>query len=188
MQEPTGLVDPQTLLPRDDAVAILGLRLLIARAANVDSLHWWEDNAFSEPAQFIFNRTFPGVPTLAARNLALRAAVARHLDACPPDALHLYHLDFDNLDRLVLEFWQLTEIVVPVEPIKTMEALRQHLLHLTAGPMPYEVVRTGANGGLQIRLPEPPKDVNPLHHRAVAFAWAFLEGQPGQPVIPYSLE
>lgn len=184
----TTLPDIESLIDVADARAILQLRLLIARAANKDSLHWWEDDAFSTPARFILDRTFPGVPPLAARSLALRAAVARHQDACGPNTLHLYRLDADNLDRLILEFWPLLQIPVPQAPITTLDALRQQLAALTGGPMPYSVVRPGQNGGLQIRVPPPPKTKLPMLHRAQTFAWAFLEGEPGRPVIPYSLE
>ena len=185
---PTDLPDPQSLMDAGDARAILQLRLLIARAANKDSLHWWDDDAFAAPAQFILNRTFPGVPALAGRSLALRAAVARHRDACRDDALHLYRLDPDNHDRLVLEFWPLMEIPVPADPITSIDQLRQQLLTITGQPQPYEIGGSGANGGLSIHIPPAPPAVEPLRHRAATLAWAFLEGQPGRPVIPYTLE
>jgi hypothetical protein len=177
------------ILPASDAATILRLRLLIARAANKDSLHWWDDDSLSEAAGFILGRTFPTAPTLAARSLALRAAFARHqaVGGSHGRALHLYRLDPDNADRLVLEFWPLLDIPVRLEPIPTTAVLRQELLAITGQPMPYEVIAATANGGLHITMPKPLPEAT-LLRRAQTLAWAYLEGGQGQPCIPYILE
>jgi hypothetical protein len=98
-----------------DVRIILSLRLLIARAANADSLAWWDDESLTPHAGFLLERLFPRAPSLAARSLALRAALARHQAACAhhEGALHLYRLDVDSRDELVLRFEPLLPIPAP---------------------------------------------------------------------------
>lgn len=167
---------------------ILSLRLLIARAANKDSLAWWDDESFTAPAQYLFDRIFPMAPPLAARSLALAAAIARHRAACDKETLHLYRLDSDNQDGLALRFEPLLPVPVPEEPITTPENLRRHLLDLTGDPAHYTVVRETSTHGLQIKIPPCPPDTSPLAHRAQTLAWAYLESAPGAPVFPFCLE
>lgn len=177
-------------LSAQDARTILHLRLLIARAANSDSLAWWDDDSFTLDARFVLERIFPFAPALAARSLALHAATARHAAACAAwaGALHLYRLDADNQDRLALRFEPLLCIPVLDDPIPSTGVLKQHLHDLLGEPAAYTVVhRTGA-GGLQIEIPPVPRGVSPLLHRARTLAWAYLEGAPGQPAIPYFVE
>jgi hypothetical protein len=174
----------------EDAHTILGLRLLIARAANKDSLAWWDDESLTRHAGFVLDRIFPMAPPLGARSLALAAALVRHQAACSADseALHLYRLDADNLDKLALRFAPLLPIPVPEEPITTMEMLRQHLLNLTYEPASYTVTRQTGAHGLQVEMPPCPAGVSPLLHRARTLAWAYLEGAPEEPVFPFCLE
>jgi len=174
-------------LTPEEAHTILGLRLLVARAANKDSLAWWDDESLTLPAGFLLERIFPVAPPLAARSLALAAALARHQAACSANnrALHLYRLDTDNQDKLALRFAPLLAIPVPEESITTLEALRQHLLNLTGEPVPYTVVRETNAHGLENDVPPCPAGASPLAHRARTLAWAYLEGAPGEPVSPF---
>jgi len=178
-----------SLLPQD-AQTILRLRLLIARAANKDSLAWWDDESLTPHAGFLLERIFPMAPLLAAQSLALKAAEARHQAACQAHecALHLYRLDADGRDRLALRIESRLPIPVPAPPITTMKALRHHFLDLTGGPASYTVVRQANTHGLQIEIPPCPADLLPILHRARTLAWAYLEGQPGQPIFPFCLE
>ena len=177
-------------LAPEEVRTILGLRLLVARAANKDSLAWWDDESLTTHAGFLLERIFPMAPPLAARSLALAAALARHQAACPANnrALHLYRLDPDNQDKLALRFVPLLPIPVPETPIATLEALRQHLLDLTGAPASYTIIRRTEAHGLQIEAPPGPPGVSPLAHRARTLAWAYLEGTPGEPVFPFCLE
>lgn len=133
---------PNSLRP-DEARLILSLRLLIARAANKDSLAWWDDESLTLSADFLLERLFPVAPALAARSLALRAAQARHQAACAPykRALHLYRLDLDNLDRLALRNESLLPISLSPAPITTLDELRQGLAALIDEPPAYTVLR-----------------------------------------------
>lgn len=177
-------------LTSEDAHVILSLRLLVARAANQDSLGWWDDESLTAHASFLLDRIFPMAPPLAARSLALSAALARHEAACSTDgkSLHLYRLDLDNQDKLALRFLPLLTILVPDQPITTLDELRQHLLNLVGNQTPYTVLRRTDTRGLQIEIPPCPAGVSPLLHRAQALAWAYLEGAPAQPVFPFCLE
>ncbi len=177
---------PDILQP-DEAHLILSLRLLIARAANKDSLAWWDDEALTPSASFLLGRLFPVAPPLAARSLALRAALARHRAAYASyqGALHLYRLDLDNLDKLALRYEPLLPIPVSSDPITTMDVLRRQLVELVGQPLVYKVVRRRDTHTLQLEIPPPPGDISPLVHRAKSLAWAYLEGRPGQAVFPY---
>ena len=183
----TQYTSTDTLTPRKTRT-ILGLRLLIARAADKDSLAWWDDESFSTHAGFLLDRIFPMAPPLAARSLSLAAAIARHRAACTEETLHLYRLDLDNQDELALRFEPLLPIPVPEEPITTLETLRQHLLGLTRNPVHYTIVRETSTHGLQIEIPPCPPGASPLAHRAQTLAWAYLESAPGAPVFPFCLE
>ena len=131
-----------------DLQTILRLRLLIARAANRDSLAWWDDEALTAPAGFLLERLFPVAPPLAARSLALRAAFARHEGACTDigGALHLYRLDADNADGLALRTVPLLPVPYPEAPITTTDALREHLIALLGQPTQVKIVQR-RNGG-----------------------------------------
>ncbi|MCX6915666.1 MAG: BrxE family protein [Verrucomicrobia bacterium] len=174
----------------EDGHTILLLRLLIARAANRDSLAWWDDEALTAPAGFLLERLFPVAPPLAARSLALRAALARHEGACTEigGALHLYRPDADNADGLALRDVPLLPVPYPEAPIPTMDALREHLIALLSRPAQVKIVQRRNGGALQIAIPPCPAGVWAPLHRARSFAWAYLEGAPGQPVFPFVAE
>jgi hypothetical protein len=177
-------------LTPEEAQLILGLRLLVARAANKDSLAWWDDESLTPHADFVLERVFPVAPPLAARSLALAAARARHRAAYPVNSrvLHLYRLDLDNQDKLALRFAPLLPVPVPEEPITTLAMLRQHLLNLTGKPAHYTVVGETSTHGLQIEVSPDPDETSPLMHRARTLAWAYLEGGPDKPAFPFCLE
>jgi hypothetical protein len=189
MNRTSSAANPEGITSQD-AQAILALRLLIARAAQTDSLSWWEDEALTQPAGFILERTFPVAPHVAGRSLAIRAAARRQEDACAgiAEAIHLYRLDLDNRDRLVLRFMLPTQTPVPEKPIQSMDELRQHLLHLTGVPVQSTPLHRTNTRALEIGPPPAPAGVSPLLHRARAFAWAYLEGEPGNAVFPFCLE
>jgi hypothetical protein len=174
-------------LTTEDIRIILCLRLLVARAANKDSLAWWDDESLTPHAGFVLQRLFPMAPPLAARSLALNAALARHQAACASydGALHLYRLDLENQDTLALRFAPLLAIPVPEAPIPTTDMLRQHLLELVGAPMPYTILRRTDAHGLQLEIPPGPVGIAPMLHRAKTLTWAYLEGVPGQPMFPF---
>lgn len=188
MAFPTSTVS-DTLQPADVEV-IFGLRLLVARAAATDSLNWWEDQSMTEAAAFVLDRTFPHSPPLAARSLAVRAAIARHRDAAEvfSRALHLYDLDWQRRDRLALRGFSLLDAPLDLAPVASLEEYRRRLLGLTGEPARYRIVRQATNGGFAIRIPPAPAGVPVWRHRAAAFAWAYLEGRPGRPAIPLIIE
>jgi len=174
----------------EDARTVLRLRLLIARAASKDSLGWWDDHSLTPEASFILERIFPMQPSLAARNLALTAARARHRAACPSNQgiAHLYRLDLDGQDELAVRSVSPLAVAFPDEPIESVDQLRKHLTEVLGSPMSYQVLRRIDTQGFQIAVPPTPAGVAPLLHRARTLAWAYLEGAPRQPVFPYCLE
>jgi len=178
-----------TSLSREDGDLILRLRLLIARAAGTDSLHWWDDNSFTDPARFIFSRLFTADPLLTSRGAAIEAALVRHdaLRHTNSGILHLFRLAWDNEDRLALRYEPLLRIPIVEQPILSMDELRRHMLDVLGKPLLYSVVRRSDLGGMEIQIPPGPPTVHPLLHRAKTLTWAYLEGQSKQPVIPYCL-
>ena len=177
-------------LSPEDAGIILRLRLLIARAASKDSLAWWEDHSLTPEASFVLERIFPMQPDLAARNLALAAARARHQAACPSSRgiVHLYRLDSDGQDELAMRSVSVLAAAVPETPIDTTDLLRRALLEVLGQPMPYRALRRTDAGGLEISVPLTPTGVAPLLHRARTLAWAYLEGDRAKPAFPYCQE
>lgn len=173
-----------------DARTILHLRLLLARAANKDSLAWWDDESLTPHARFLLERIFPMAPALAARSLALSAATARHQAACASheNALHLYRLDLDSQDALALRSIPLLNIPLLQEPIPSVDVLEQELVGLFGKLAPYTPVRRTEAGGLQIEISPAPTGVSVLVHRAQTLAWAYLEGAPKEPVFPFCME
>lgn len=169
---------------------ILHLRLLIARAANKDSLVWWDDESLASHSAFLLDRLFPVSPRTAARSLALRAAESRHQAAVAAEAnaLHLFHLDLANRDELAERQVALETISVPEEPIDTIDALRARLAELLGGPKPYRRVRQAGNQGTLIELPPAPPGISVWQHRAQTLAWAYLEGAHSHPVFPFVVE
>ena len=177
-------------LSPEDAGIILRLRLLIARAASKDSLAWWEDHSLTPEASFVLERIFPMQPDLAARNLALAEALARHQAACPSSRgiVHLYRLDSDGQDELAMRSVSVLAAAVPETPIDTTDLLRRALLEVLGQAMPYRALRRTDAHGLEISVPPTPAGVAPLLHRAGTLAWAYLEGDRAKPVFPYCQE
>lgn len=174
-------------MPSDQVRLILQLRLLIARAANRDSLAWWDDDSFTAPAGFVLERTFPFAPPLAARSLALRAAWERHLAALPqaPSVLHLYRLDSDGQDKLAVRKTHLLDIPVRSEPITSIGELRDEVMSLIGDPPTYRVGHLSSSRAMHIQAPPPRPGDAPLMHRAKVLAAAYLAGEPGRAVFPY---
>lgn len=178
-------------LSSEQALHLLRLRAVIARAAQKDSLRWWEDETLTTPGGYILERVFPGAPMLTGRNLTLRAAAIRH-DAVIQGfdhAIHLYHISPDNSDVLAMRAMR-NHFVEGVthfpEPITTLDTLRQHLQAIIGTPPRYgRQPFLTQNGGLQIWLLRESAD---MVERANALAWAYLEGTVDQPVLPYMLE
>lgn len=177
-------------LSAEDTQLILHLRLLIARAANKDSLAWWDDESLAGHSAYLLNRIFPIAPQTAARSLALRAALSRHEAVCAsePNALHLFRLDAANKDDLAARQVALATVSLSLEPIYTIDKLRAKLTQLTGESRSYKRVRLTGNQGLLIEIPAAPPGVSPWRHRAQTLASAYLEGEPGQPVFPFILE
>lgn len=174
-------------LQLDQLALIAALRLLVARAANRDSLAWWDDESLTQHAGVLLDRLFPVAPQLAARQLALASARARHNAAFEsiPAALHLFRLDPGGQVELAMRTVHLPDINVPRDPITSVDALRDQLGSLVGEPHPaYKVLARRPGNGLHIEI-SPVRDGPPAIYRARALAWAYLEARPGQPAFPF---
>jgi hypothetical protein len=173
------------VLDSQGKVTLLSLQYLISRAAQKDSLNWWEDDSLTQAGGYLLERLFPTNPKEAGLKLALEAAKTRYQAAFQGEnaALHLFRLDKTGEIEHSLIRSRLTDIPVSLEPIGSIETLRQKLFDLT-GPSPtYQVLGEHANHRVEIRLDPSIKPTNLTI--AQALTWACLEGIPGKPVFPY---
>ena len=83
------------MLDASESKLILSLQLLIARAAQKDSLMWWEDDALTPSGKYLLDRLFFFDADEAGRKLAMEAAKVRYRAAfgAENNVLHLFHLD-----------------------------------------------------------------------------------------------
>jgi hypothetical protein len=165
---------------------ILSLQLLIARAAQKDSLSWWEDDSLTPSGMFLLERLFVVNPGKTGRALALEAARVRYQAAFGVDNnfIHPFHLDQDGTIAFSLQDFDLSVISFPPDPIISIDALRQQLLDQAGSPLEYQVLGERSNNRLEIKIKSsttPPTLVDTVK----TLTWASLEGQPGKPVFPF---
>jgi hypothetical protein len=165
---------------------ILSLQLLIARAAQKDSLGWWEDDALTPSGKYLLERLFLVDADEAGRKLALEAARVRYHAAFGAEnsVLYLFHLDQTGDVEHSLQGINLSSIPVPSESIQSIDDLRQLLLEHTGSPMKYQVVGERSNNRLEIKMVDAPSTAD-LTHIVQTLAWATLESEPGKPVFPF---
>ena len=82
------------ILSLAEAETILRLRVIVARAAQIDSLRWWDDRSLTPEGDFVTARLFPFRPRLAGAKIAVATARARHWEVVPrlPGVVHLFDL------------------------------------------------------------------------------------------------
>lgn len=160
---------------------ILLLRAIVCRAAEGDSLHWWDDESLTPYARVILDPLFPRTASVAALRIAFEAARLRYravFGADDPRVAHLFSLP-DEVEMQLVNAG-LDGIAAGDEAVADAEAFRQRL---GADWRDYEVAERGAGGMLKIRprarLGEDPLDI------ARALASAHSEGQPGSPAFPF---
>jgi hypothetical protein len=174
----SGLVDT---LDEAQIRVIMRYRLAIARAAQPDSLGWWDDQSLSRGADGLLRRLFPRSAPLAGSRLALLAATAWHQrmleahGACE----HLFFLG-EEVELLLDQRLDELGLAPDVEPTPDAAGLRARLLEI--GPSPGEVASGGE--GRTFALPVSVADRGAAE-RAAVLAWAYLAGKQSQPVAPF---
>ena len=169
---------------------VLRLRLLIARAAQRDSLAWWTDESLTPGANTLLGRVFPRSADRARVRLALRAGLARHRGvlAREPGAIHLFDLggaaEF-AIDRVLLGEELPT---YPSAPITSRGALRRLLTD--AGVKINGVEDFGDAYSNDLAAPHVVEVAvspgQPLAEVAVALAAAYLRGPGDAAVYPFA--
>lgn len=170
-----------------DINLILSLQLLIARAAQKDSLMWWEDESLTPSGKYMLERLFFVNGDMMGRQLALEAAKVRYQAAFSDfnhGVLHLFHLDQTGDVDLNLQGVSLAAIQIPIEAVHSVDDLRQLLLELVDSPMKYQVVGERSNSRLGIKMVDMTSQ-HDLLQIVKTLAWASLEGEPGKPIFPY---
>lgn len=174
------------MLEVTDRKLILNLQLLIARAAQKDSLKWWEDDSLTPSGKYLLERLFIVDADEAGRKLAIEAAKVRFQAAFGNENsfLNLFHLDQAGEVEHSLQGISLSSIPVPLEPIQSIADLRQMLLEQVGSPMKYQVVGERSNNRLEIKMGDTPSNFE-LTDIVKTLAWATLESEPGKPIFPY---
>lgn len=174
------------MINAETRTGIVTLRLLIARAAQKDSLQWWEDESLTQAGGFLVDRLFIMDAPEIARKLAIEAAATRYDMSFGDDKskLHLFRLDQTGHVELDLQFTRFLNFDMPAEPIPTLDALREKLDALTPKRMPYTVASNGLDNQLEIRIKGYSRKT-PVLDLAQTLAWAALESPYGKPLFPY---
>lgn len=171
-------------VPDDHLTTILRLRLLIARAAQRDSLAWWEDESLVPEADLLLARLFPRTPRRAAHRLALQAARARHTAVLRdhPMACHLFALGDEEEFRLDDVLADGADLGVAATPIRTRSQLADELRAL--GPEPPPSLGPAVGRGGQLDLGGEVAEL-PLVDRALALAWAYTRAEAPGAAYPF---
>lgn len=166
--------------------SILQIRLLVARAAQKDSLSWWEDDSLTDSGAFLLEKLFLTAPLDAAKKLALKSAHGRYDAAFSGDdhALHLFCLDDRGEQDFPYQDIQIASIPIVPGPLPDLDTLRIYLQQVVGNPPVYKVISERANRRIEIRVADQALISEPLE-LAKVFAWASLESKPDYPLFPY---
>jgi hypothetical protein len=180
---PSTSTRPKLLAPTE-AETILRLRLLVARAAQPDSLNWWNDRSLTPEGSYVAERLFWMRPRLAAAKIAMVSGQARLWDAVQhtPDTVHLF--DLGEMIEHELRLFPLGEAMIPAAPFTSVAQLRTDIGRLIGDQVGYQVLRRDESRAIEIRAVSE-QVVRLLVLWACACALAFCEGDIGQPVFPY---
>ena len=180
---PSTRTRPKLIAPAE-AETILRLRLLVARAAQPDSLNWWNDRSLTPEGGYVAERLFWVRPQLAAAKIAMASGRARHWDAiqAAPDIVHLF--DLGEIIEHELHVFPLGEAMIPSAPFASIAHLRTDIGKLIGDKVGYQIVKRDETGAIEIRAVTE-QAVRPLVAWVCACALAFCEGDTGQPVFPY---
>ncbi len=173
-----------------EAELIVRLRLLVVRAAQPDSLRWWDDRSLTVEGGYLTERLFSRRPRLAAAQIAMATARARHWAAIPktPKAVHLF--DFGDDLEYELEAVALDEAWIPAEPFATQDALLLAVGRVIPDGTGYSTSYSGQGdehtGALEIQISvDADPTLKPPVAQAAALALAYGVGGPDRPVFPY---
>jgi hypothetical protein len=173
-------------LTSGDKIKLLNLQLLIARAAQKDSLNWWEDDSLTSAGNYVLERLFLHAPSEAGRKLALRSARSRYHAAFRDmqKAVHLFRLDSRREIKPSLHEISISNLDIPLDPIASLDTLRELLLQMIGTEPQYQVIAERGDHRIEIR---PHKKISQADviQLAQILAWSTLEGKPGVPVFPF---
>lgn len=181
--------DRLKILTPDEAELIWRLRLAVVRAAQPDSLYWWDDRSLTPDAEFVTERLFSRRPQLAAARIALATALVRHRAAIPAVSRLIHLFDFGDEIEYELEAVKLTEAWLP-SSFQTANALLDFVGQIVPDDSGYSCEIDGTldthTGPLEIWLA---LDNDPRLKRIVAEAsaltLAYATGGLQRPVFPY---
>lgn len=164
----------------DPSIAVVRIRLAVARAGQRDGLAWWDDESLTPGADFLLRRLFPRTAPRAAHRLATLAARARHRNVLTevPRARHLFDFGDETEYRLAELLRSLDHELgdAPRDPIASRDALGHALRAIAPEPSPAPIVPTDVQRA--VRLGDELATL-PLVERALALAWTYVRTGAG---------
>ena len=173
-----------------EAELIMRLRLIVVRAAQPDSLRWWDDRSLTVEGGYLTERLFSRRPRLAAAQIAMATARSRHWAAIPktPEVVHLF--DFGDDLEYELEAVALDEAWIPAEPFASLDTFFLEIGRTVPDGTGYSTSYSGRaaeyNGALEIQISiDTDPTLKPPVAQASALALAYGVGGPDRPVFSY---
>lgn len=185
-----GVHDRFHYLTLAEAELISRLRLIVARAAQPDSLRWWDDRSLTAEGGYLAERLFARRPRLAAAKIALGAARRRHAATVPnsPGMVHLF--DLGDEAEYEVSAVALDEGWIPATAFTSGEIFLAAVAAIipdgTGYTCQFPGLRGTLSGPLEVQL-SPDSDPTIKHTVAQASALALAYGEAGldRPVFPY---
>jgi hypothetical protein len=173
-----------------EAELILRLRLIVARAAQPDSLRWWNDRSLTAEGGYLAERLFARRPRLAAAKIALGAARRRHAAAVPNSSKTVHLFDLGDEAEYELSAVPLDEAWIPATPFTSgamvLDAVAAIIPEGTGYTRQFSGLHGTLTGPLEVQLtPDSDPTMKLVVAQASALALAHGEAGPDRPVFPY---
>lgn len=173
-------------LNSEKAKTIFQLRLLIARAAQTDSLCWWQDNSLTNEGNFVLERLFIKHSHSAAIRMSFAAAAARHWSAIQRESKKIHLFDFGEESEYRLSQFKINEDQVSLQRIASVQELMQGIKSILPSIIEIRISSPGTNGETEVNVdPESLIKDDPIFVYASALALAYEQAHLQQPVFPF---
>lgn len=175
-----------TMMTVSEVKSILRLRLIVCRAAQADSLQWWDDRSLTIEGAFVVERLFGKRPRVIAAKIALAAARTRHW-AAMPKSTNVAHL-FDLGDEIEEEIGAvpLEEHWIPTQPFASVNDFALAIKRIVADDITWKQDQPNQDGAFEVRLSaRSTKGVDSTLALARVLALAYAGARQRQPVFPF---
>jgi hypothetical protein len=178
-----------SMMTVSDVETILRLRLIVCRAAQLDSLQWWDDQSLTTEGAFVVERLFGGRPRVAAAKIALAAARVRHWAAMPKSKNVVHLFDFGDDIEEQINSVSLEEGWISSSAFTSTDDFGSAIRGIAADEIDYKRSDPDQNGALELHLSARlGKGMNVILARARVLALTYAVARPRQPVFPFLKE